>query len=58
MGKIYMSYPVIDTPTEKFLTVQKESQNTTKIHLVDTSNNNNNNNNNEFLYRIEKPISV
>ena len=53
-----MSYPVIDTPTEKFLTVQKESQNTTKIHLVDTSNNNNNNNNNEFLYRIEKPISV
>lgn len=38
MGKIYMSYPVIDTPTEKFLTVQKESQNTTKIYLVDTSN--------------------
>lgn len=33
-----MSYPVIDTPTEKFLTVQKESQNTTKIHLADTSN--------------------
>ena len=33
-----MSYPVIDTPTEKFLTVQKESQNTTKIRLVETSN--------------------
>ena len=38
MGKIYVSYPVIDTPTEKFLTVQKESQNTAKIHLVDKSN--------------------
>ena len=28
------------------------------IIIIINNNNNNNNNNNEFLYRIEKPISV
>ena len=37
---------------------EKQNQNFAMMTATHNNNNNNNNNNNEFLYRIEKPISV